>query len=59
MSNETQQLPDVFTFITDLPTKCRSVDQMKAVLKCRFQKDLDEYFDTHAVKLNNEENEAE
>lgn len=54
MKDKEQTLPEVFTFITHLPTKCQTVDQAKAILKCRFQRELDEYFDTHTVKFNNE-----
>ncbi len=57
MNNE--PLREVFTFITHLPATCQTVDQMKAVLKCRFQRELDEYFDTHAVKLNDEREREE
>jgi hypothetical protein len=58
MNNE-QQIPEVFTFIAHLPIKCQTADQMKAVLKCRFQRELDDYFDTHVVKVINDEDNRE
>jgi hypothetical protein len=37
----------IFCFESDMPGNCFTVDQMKAVIKCRFQKELDEFFDKH------------
>jgi hypothetical protein len=44
----------IFTFESDIPDNCRTSDQAKAVIKCRFQKELDSFFDLYAVNFHNE-----
>jgi hypothetical protein len=37
----------IFVFESDMPGNCYTVDQMKCLIKIRFQKELDEFFDKH------------
>lgn len=42
--------PAKLRFESELP-KVQTIDQAKAVLKCRFQKELDEYFERNATAI--------
>jgi hypothetical protein len=41
----------IFSFESDMPGNCFTVDQMKAVIRCRFQKELDQFFDKYGERV--------